>query len=200
MYYYLNGILSFVTGNMAVIDCGGVGYKLTVSGNTAGRIGAHVGETVKLYTYLSVREDAMELFGFETEREHTAFCQLISVSGVGPKVAVSILSTLTPEQFAAAVISGDGKTLSRSKGLGAKGAERIILELREKLTKEYGAAVPAGAAKVVAEAGGRTSDAVNALLVLGYTKSEAAEALAGLDASAMTLEELITAALKKLMK
>ena len=110
MYYYLNGILSFVTGNMAVIDCGGVGYKLTVSGNTAGRIGAHVGETVKLYTYLSVREDAMELFGFETEREHTAFCQLISVSGVGPKVAVSILSTLTPEQFAAAVISGDGKT------------------------------------------------------------------------------------------
>ena len=115
-------------------------------------------------------------------------------------MAVSILSTLTPEQFAAAVISGDGKTLARSKGLGAKGAERIILELREKLTKEYGTAVPAGAAKVVAEAGGRTSDAVNALLVLGYTKGEAVEALAGLDASAMTLEELITAALKKLMK
>ena len=115
-------------------------------------------------------------------------------------MAVSILSTLTPEQFAAAVISGDGKTLSRSKGLGAKGAERIILELREKISKEYGGVAPVGAAKVVAEAGGRTSDAVNALLVLGYTKSEAVEALAGLDASAMTLEELITAALKKLMK
>ena len=125
---------------------------------------------------------------------------LVDESGHLVAVERTPLDFQSPEQFAAAVISGDGKTLSRSKGLGAKGAERIILELREKISKEYGGVVPVGAAKVVAPAGGRTADAVDALLVLGYTKSEAVEALAGLDASAMTLEELITAALKKLMK
>lgn len=199
MYYYLNGTLALVSGNTAVVDCGGVGYKLTVSGNTIASISPHLGETVKLYTYLAVREDAMELFGFGSEREHSAFTQLISVSGVGPKVAVSILSTLTPEQFAAAVISGDAKTLAKAKGLGGKGAERIILELKEKLTKEYGQNASAGAAPVGIQTSGSLSDAVNALLVLGYTKNEAVSALDGLDTS-MKLEDLITSALRRLMK
>ncbi|MCI8388586.1 MAG: Holliday junction branch migration protein RuvA [Clostridiales bacterium] len=199
MYYYLRGELALAEAHTAVVDCGGVGYKLTVSANTLANISPKLGKEVKLYTYLAVREDAMELFGFASESEHSAFKQLISVSGVGPKVAVSILSTLTPEQFAAAVCSGDAKTLAKSKGLGAKGAERIILELKEKLTKEYGASALT-AAPVGIQTSGRISDAVNALLVLGYTKQEATEALKGIDSNSMTLEAMITAALRRLMK
>lgn len=199
MYYHLNGELCIIEGHTAVIDCGGVGYQLTVSDTTIASVAAHINETVKLYTYLAVREDSMELFGFASMQEKVAFTQLIGVSGVGPKVAVSILSHLTPEQFAAAVISADSKTLSQAKGLGKKGAERIILELQEKLAKEYGEkpilASPAGI-----HSPGKLSDAVNALLVLGYTKAEANTALSGIDHASMTLEDLITAALKRLMK
>lgn len=199
MYYYLSGILAHTEAHTAVIDCGGVGYLTTVSANTMSEISPSLGKTVKLYTHLAVREDALELFGFATEREKSAFRMLIGVSGIGPKVAISILSALTPEQFAAAVCSSDAKTLARAKGLGQKGAERIILELREKLTKEYGAAAPTST-PVGIQISGQSPDALNALLVLGYTKQEAAEALNGLDASSMTLEALITAALKRLMK
>ena len=199
MYYYLNGRLSVIEGHMAVIDCGGVGYQLTVSDTTIAAIASKLEQTVKLYTYLAVREDAMELFGFATMQEKVAFTQLIGVSGVGPKVAISVLSFLTPEQFAAAVISADSKTLSKAKGLGKKGAERIILELQEKLAKEYGE-TPISAAPAGIQAPGKLSDATNALLVLGYTRAEANEALAGIDQASMTLENMITAALKRLMK
>lgn len=199
MYYYLNGELSVIEGHMAVIDCGGVGYQLTVSDTTIALIASQLGKKVKLYTYLAVREDAMELFGFASMQEKVAFTQLIGVSGVGPKVAISVLSYLTPEQFAAAVISADSKTLSKARGLGKKGAERIILELQEKLAKEYGEA-PISAAPAGIQSPGKLSDAVNALLVLGYTKAEANEALAGIDHASMTLESMITAALKRLMK
>lgn len=199
MYYYLNGELSVIEGHMAVIDCGGVGYQLTVSDTTISSIASQLGKKVKLYTYLAVREDAMELFGFASMQEKVAFTQLIGVSGVGPKVAISVLSYLTPEQFAAAVISADSKTLSKARGLGKKGAERIILELQEKLAKEYGEA-PISAAPAGIQSPGKLSDAVNALLVLGYTKAEANEALAGIDHASMTLESMITAALKRLMK
>lgn len=199
MYYHVNGELCLTEGHTAVVDCGGVGYALTVSDTTIAAIAAHIGEKVKLYTYLAVREDAMELFGFASMQEKVAFTQLIGVSGVGPKVAISVLSYLTPEQFAAAVISGDAKTLSKARGLGKKGAERIILELQEKLAKEYGEA-PVSAAPAGIQAPGKLSDATNALLVLGYSKAEANEALAGIDANSMTLENMITAALKRLMK
>lgn len=199
MYYYLNGELSVIEGHMAVIDCSGVGYQLTVSDTTIASIASQLGKKVKLYTYLAVREDAMELFGFASMQEKVAFTQLIGVSGVGPKVAISVLSYLTPEQFAAAVISADSKTLSKARGLGKKGAERIILELQEKLAKEYGEA-PISAAPAGIQSPGKLSDAVNALLVLGYTKAEANEALAGIDHASMTLESMITAALKRLMK
>lgn len=198
MYYHLNGDLCMIEGHTVVIDCGGVGYQLTVSDTTTSSIAAHINEKVKLYTYLSVREDSMELFGFATMQEKVAFKQLIGVSGVGPKVAISVLSFLTPEQFAAAVISADSKTLSKAKGLGKKGAERIILELQEKLAKEYGE-IPAATLAGI-QSPGKLSDAVNALLVLGYTKAEANEALSGIDQASMTLEDLITSALKRLMK
>ena len=201
MFYYLSGTLAHREAGIAVIDCGGVGYKLTVSTTTLSQISPKIGEKVKLYTYLAVREDAMELFGFYSIEEHSAFKQLITVSGVGPQAAISILSTLTPEQFAAAVCSGDTKALGKASGVGAKTAARIVLELKDKLAKEFGtvgvpAAVPGG--KAVA-AGGKLNDAVNALLVLGYTKQEASAALEGVD-PAFTLEQMITAALKRLVK
>lgn len=199
MYYHVNGELCLIEAHTAVVDCGGVGYQLTVSETTIAAVASKIGKTVKLYTYLAVREDAMELFGFATTQEKTAFLQLIGVSGVGPKVAISVLSFLTPEQFAAAVISGDAKTLSKAKGLGKKGAERIILELQEKLAKEYGDA-PIPASTIGTSSPGKLSDAVNALLVLGYSKAEANDALSGIDHASMTLEEMITSALKRLMK
>ena len=201
MYYHVHGELCLTEQHTAVIDCGGVGYKLTVSTTTLSQISPKLGEKVKLYTYLAVREDAMELFGFYSIGEHSAFKQLITVSGVGPKAAISILSTLTPEQFAAAVCSGDTKALGKAAGVGAKTAARIVLELKDKLAKEFGTVgVPAAVSggKAVA-AGGKLNDAVNALLVLGYTKQEASAALEGVDPG-FTLEQMITAALKKLVK
>ena len=199
MYYHINGELCLTEPHTAVIDCGGVGYRLTVSNTTLGSIAHKLGEKVKLYTYLAVREDAMELFGFYSVEEHSAFKQLITVSGVGPKAAISILSTLTPSQFAAAVCSSDTKAISKASGIGAKTAARIVLELKDKIAKEYGDEAII-AAPVGIQSSGKLSDAVNALLVLGYSKSEATEALSGIDSSAMPLEALITAALKRLMK
>ena len=199
MYYHVNGELCLTEPHTAVIDCGGVGYKLTVSNTTLAAISSKLGEKVKLYTYLAVREDAMELFGFYSVQEHSAFRQLITVSGVGPKAAISILSTLTPEQFAAAVCSSDTKTLGKANGIGAKTAARIVLELKDKLAKEFGSEVVTAAPAGVVSSG-KLSDAVNALLVLGYSKVEATEALSGIDSSTMPLEALITTALKRLMK
>lgn len=199
MYYHVNGELCLTEPHTAVIDCGGVGYKLTVSNTTLAAISSKLGDRVKLYTYLAVREDAMELFGFYSMEEHSAFSQLITVSGVGPKAAMSILSTMSPSQFAAAVCSSDTKLISKANGIGAKTAARIVLELKDKLAKEYGAeAVTAAPVGVVST--GKLSDAVNALLVLGYSKSEATQALSGIDSSSMPLEALITTALKRLMK
>ncbi|MBQ2765553.1 MAG: Holliday junction branch migration protein RuvA [Clostridia bacterium] len=199
MYYHVNGELCLTEPHTAVIDCGGVGYKLTVSNTTLAAISSKLGEKVKLYTYLAVREDAMELFGFYSVQEHSAFRQLITVSGVGPKAAISILSTLTPEQFAAAVCSSDTKTLGKANGIGAKTAARIVLELKDKLAKEFGSEVVTAAPAGVVSSG-KLSDAVNALLVLGYSKVEATEALSGIDSSTMPLEALITTALKRLLK
>ncbi len=199
MYYHIYGELCLTEPHTAVIDCGGVGYKLTVSHTTLSSIASKLGEKVKLFTYLAVREDAMELFGFYSIEEHSAFKKLITVSGVGPKAAISILSTLTPEQFAAAVCSSDTKALGKASGIGAKTAARIVLELKDKLAKEYGAdAVSASPVGIMTS--GKLSDAHNALLVLGYSKAEANSALSGIDSSSMSLEELISAALKRLMK
>ena len=198
MYAFIEGQVCEKAGGELVLLAGGVGYSLSCSMTTL-QAAPPIGETMRCYTWLSVREDAMELFGFASMQEKVAFTQLIGVSGVGPKVAISLLSYLTPEQFAAAVISGDAKTLSKARGLGKKGAERIIIELQEKLAKEYGEA-PVSAAPAGIQAPGKLSDATNALLVLGYSKAEANEALAGIDANSMTLENMITAALKRLMK
>ena len=207
MFYYINGNLTHLENGLAVLDVGGVGYKLTVSGTTYDAMpprNASNPPLVRLFTYLAVREDDMELFGFATQAELSSFKMLISVSGVGPKAAMSILSFMTPEKFALAVCTDDKKSIAKANGIGPKTAARIILELKDKMMKETGGALPdSGAASVarVSPAGrGKLDEATDALIVLGYTKAEALAALKELDLSAMELEEIIRLSLKKLMR
>lgn len=196
MFYYLKGELVLVNTNFAVIDCGGVGYKLTVSGTTFSKIAGHIGEETTLYTYLSVREDAVELMGFYSNEELSAFKMLITVSGVGPKAAMAILSIMTPEKFAYTVSTGDSKSLAKASGVGGKTAARIILELKDKVSSEI-AAVDTATGEVFKPVPntGVASEALSALMVLGYSKSEAERALSGVNLDD-TLEHIITAALK----
>ncbi len=207
MFYYINGNLTHLESNLAVLDVGGVGYKLTVSGTTYDAMPprSHTNPpTVKLFTYLAVREDDMELFGFATQTELASFKMLISVSGVGPKAAMSILSFLTPEKFALAVCTDDRKTIAKANGIGPKTAARIILELKDKMMKESGGALPDMAASPTATntapSRGKLSEAVDALVVLGYSRAEAMNVLKDVDTSALELEEIIRVSLKKLMK
>ncbi len=209
MYYYIKGELVASTLNMAVVDAGGVGYRMTVSENTYRALPrrADKNPVVTLYTYLSVREDGIELFGFINERELSSFKMLLSVSGVGPKAAMAILSLLTPEKFALAVCTDDKKTISKATGVGPKTAARIILELRDKLMKETSidddlsaAVLDHSAEKAGAPARGKMSEAMDALMVLGYTRAEAQNALKSIDTQALSIEDIIKEALKKLMK
>ena len=207
MFYYISGKLALLQPGFAVVDAGGVGYRLTISQNTYDslpRSAADAHKEVRLYTYMAVREDDIELFGFASETELSSFKMLLTVSGVGPKAAISILSLLTPEKFALAVCTEDQKTISKASGIGPKTAARIILELKDKLMKE----TPAQKATETLTAAitqpgtsqGRMSEAQDALMVLGYSRAEALSAMQGLDISAMELEDIIRAALKKLMK
>ena len=209
MFYYLKGTLAHLESGVAVIDAGGVGYKLTISGTTYDAMphNRSVKEppTVLLYTYMAVREDGIELFGFASETELASFKLLISVSGVGPKAAMSILSLLSPEKFALAVCTEDKKTIAKANGIGPKTAARVILELKDKLMKEHASedlGALAGGATVTAPTGarGKLSEATDALVVLGYTRNEAMNTLKDIPTASMELEEIIRAALKKLMK
>lgn len=201
MYYYINGELVLAEPNTAVVDAGGVGYKMTISGNTLGKLAGKNGSKVRLYTHLAVREDAMELYGFASLEELSAFRLLISVSGVGAKSAVSILSLMSPERFATAVITGDSKAISKAQGIGAKTAARIVLELKDKVGKELSAEddIPYDADTEKGGESNNISEAVNALMVLGYTRAEALYALKGSEPSE-EIEALIKGALARLMK
>ncbi len=207
MFYYIKVTLAHLEAGVAVVDVGGVGYKLTVSGTTYNAMppSRSVKEppVVCLYTYLAVREDGIELFGFATEHELASFKLLITVSGVGPKAAMSILSLLTPEQFALAVCTDDKKTISRANGIGPKTAARIILELKDKLLKETDTSSLGNAVAVAPTSiGGRSkqSEAIDALIVLGYTRAVAMNAIKDIDLERTELEEIIRLSLKKLMK
>lgn len=201
MFYYIKGKLVFTDPATAVIDCGGVGYKLAVSANTLAKL-TKIGEEVCLYTHMSVKEDAVELLGFYTTEELAAFKLLITVSGIGPKGAMGVLSVMTPEKFALAVSTGDTKAIAKAPGVGAKTAARIVLELKDKVAK----ALPTGDS--ASDDGGELDfltdtpknnieEAITALMVLGYTRAEAQAALKGIDAK-LTLEDMITAALRKM--
>ena len=201
MIYHLHGEVVLCEHDFTVLDVNGVGYKLTVSQNTAAYVRGHMKESLKLLTYMSVREDAVELFGFRDADELTAFKLLITVSGVGPKAAMSILSVLTPDRLAAAVCAEDAKAIAKAPGVGSKTAARVVLDLKGKLAKEF----PSASGAVVydepdtAPAGDNAAEALEALIVLGYRRAEALQAMKGLDPSADT-GALIKAALAKLMK
>ena len=199
MFYYVNGTVTELEAGLAVIDCGGVGYACATTNYTLSQL--KKGERAKLYTYLNVREDAVELFGFASQSELRSFKMLIGVSGVGPKAALSILSSTTPQQLAMAVVMGDEKALTAAPGIGKKIAQRIILELKDKLAKEQGSFdAGSGAAVVLPVQSNKAGEAAAALAVLGYGSQEIAVALKGLDMDALPLEEIIRQSLKKMVK
>ncbi|MDE7281343.1 MAG: Holliday junction branch migration protein RuvA [Ruminiclostridium sp.] len=196
MIYSINGEVTCLGQNTIVVECGGVGFECRATAQAVSR--ANIGEKLKLYTYMNVREDAMELYGFADESERNCFKKLISVSGVGCKVAVDILSSLSPQEFALAVVSDDAKTITRVKGIGSKTAQRIILELKDKLEKDSSFET-VGIPKVNIGALGSNafSEAHTALMVLGFTNAQAQAALEGLD-SGLTVQELVKEGLKRL--
>jgi Holliday junction DNA helicase RuvA len=201
MIYHLHGEVVLCENDFTVLDVNGVGYKLTVSQNTAGYVRGHMKESLKLLTYMSVREDAVELFGFRDADELTAFKLLITVSGVGPKAAMSILSVLTPDRLAAAVCAEDAKAIAKAPGVGSKTAARVVLDLKGKLAKEFPSATGAAVydEPEAAPTGNNAAEALEALIVLGYRRAEAMNALKGLN-STLDTGALIKAALAKLMK
>ena len=206
MFYFIRGELALLEHNFAVVDAGGVGYKLTISGTTYSALPhstASEAPKVKLYSHLSVREYGVELFGFASLEELNLFRLLLSVSGVGPKAAISILTQLTPEKLALAVCTEDKKQISKAPGVGPKTAARIILELKDKLHSAAEASAESGDTPVStssSDAGSKSAEALDALMVLGFNRAAALDALRGIDIENSELEDIIRTALKKLMK
>ena len=200
MFYYLNGTVARVEPYLAVIDCGGVGYACRTTNYTVSKLS--VGKAAKLYTHLYVREEIFELYGFSSESELGCFRMLIGVSGVGPKAALAILSSNSPEGLAMAIVSDNEKALTSAPGIGKKIAQRIILELKDKLAKGQltmgGGETFAGGVTIIPE--NKASEASAALAVLGYSQSEIAVALKGIDLGGMSLESVFQHALKKMVK
>lgn len=201
MFYYLDGTVAEILPYLAVIDCGGVGYACKTTSTTISQL--QVGKASKLYTYLHVGEGIFDLYGFATQGELGSFKQLIGISGVGPKAALAILSVCTPQGLAMAVITGDEKALIAAPGIGKKIAQRIILELKDKMARESAATgldFSGGAAVSVPAFTNKATEAAQALAVLGYTSAEVAQALKGVDVETLSLEEIIRQCLKKMVK
>ena len=195
MFYYVNGKLAVCQPNLAVVDCGGVGYKCFITMNTYKAISGK--DSVKLFTYLNVKEDALDIYGFETEQELQFFTLLISISGVGPKVAIAILSELQPDAFANCIITSDIKRLTKAQGVGTKLAQRICLELKDKIAKTK----EVEGSEIAAEdapGGDAVADAVAVLMALGYTKGESQKAVSR--CSADETNALVKQALRLLAK
>ena len=200
MFYSITGRVVHRDTQSVALETGGVAFQCSTTLSTLKTIGEK-GSTATLYTYLNVREDALDLFGFATEQELECFKLLISVSGVGPKAALSILSELTPDKLALCLATGDSKSITRAQGVGPKLAQRVVLELKDKLAK--GLELPADSPEIqaagLAAADGNAAEAVSALVMLGYSQSEAAVAVSKLD-GALPVEELIKQALKQLAR
>ena len=198
MFYYLNGTVAEIGPNLAVIDCGGVGYACATTNYTLGQL--KKGEKAKLYTYLHVREDIFEIFGFASQQELRSFKMLIGVSGVGPKAALAVLSSTTPNNLAMAIVTGDEKALTAAPGIGKKIAQRIILELKDKLSKEQTHFTVDSGMPAVPAQNDKASEAAAALAVLGYSSQEISTALRGLDMASLPLEEIVRQGLKRMLK
>ena len=193
MIYSVRGKLIHTENSAAVVECGGVGYICQSTMNTLKTL--KLNSEVTLYTYLNVREDAVDLFGFATQNELATFKTLISVSGVGPKAGLSVLSELTAEQVAMAIATDDIKTITRAQGIGKKIAQRIILELKDKLAKSE--QTQSGNVQMSQTAGGNVPKAIEALGVLGYTPADVSPVLANFDAG-LPVEQLIAMTLKQM--
>ena len=201
MFYHIEGTVSDILPNLAVVDCGGVGYAINTTANSLSQIS--LGKTAKFYTFDYIKEDCFDLYGFTTKQEKHSFELLISISGVGPKAAISILSSTTPEMFAMAVMSDDVKVLTAAPGIGKKIAQRVILELKDKISKETdlstvtftpaAAAVPAGSSDEL-------TNAIKGLSVLGYGSDEINQALRGQDLTDKSAEDIIKLVLKQMVK
>ena len=200
MFYYLDGTVAELLPYMAVIDCGGVGYACRTTNNTLSTL--KKGQRGKLYTYLNVGEDGFDLYGFATPNELNSFRLLLGVSGVGPKAALAILSSGTPESLAMAIVTGDEKALTAAPGVGKKIAQRIILELKDKMARESGGTLDFDRGRDAAPVmfASKAAEAAQALAVLGYSSQEAAQALKGVDMESLPLEEIIRQSLKKMVK
>ena len=195
MYYYIKGTLVQKSDNYIVVDANGVGYMIYTSLNSMQNTG-EIGKKITIYTYLHVREDVMDLFGFTTIEEKNMFMHLISVSGVGPKAALSILSVTTPAKFELAVITNDVKTITKASGVGPKMAQRVILELKDKMkTDELEIDLEDESDDILSD---NRSEAISALVVLGYSSNDAQKAVKGIDGT-LSVEEIIKKALAGLL-
>lgn len=199
MYSYIKGSLEIKANGFIVIDNNGIGYKIFMSENGIEELG-EIGENVKVYTYYHVREDNISLFGFISNEELRMFELLISVSGVGAKSAINMLSAITPSDFALAIISNDISSLVKVPGIGAKSAQRIILELKDKLKTEEAISKADSKVKVVIKQNNNQEEAVAALQVLGYNKKEVEKVLEKIDTAELSVEDIIRKALAYLAK
>lgn len=198
MFYYLNGEITMMEGNLAVVDCGGVGYACRTTSYTLSKL--RVGQTAKLFTYCNIREDAFDIFGFSTREELHYFELLLGVTGVGPKAAIAILSATSPERFLLAIMTQDEKALTAAPGVGKKLAQRIILELKDKLGAVTEVDLSGGAsAAVLPMTGSNLALAQAALAELGYNQSEIGAALKGVKTEGMSTEEIVRQCLRAMV-
>ena len=198
MFYYLNGEITLMEGNLAVVDCGGVGYACRTTSYTLSKL--RVGQTAKLFTYCNIREDAFDIYGFSTRDELRCFELLLGVTGVGPKAAIVILSSTSPERCMLAIMTQDQKSLTVAQGVGKKLAQRIILELKDKLGAvsevDFSDSTPSGAAPA---SGSNLALAQAALAELGYNQSEIGAAMKGIKTEGMTTEAIVRQCLRAMV-
>lgn len=200
MFYYIEGTVAYLDKNLAVIDAGGVGFSVITTINTLSRL--RTGERARLYTYLNVAENVMDLYGFYDLSERRCFEMLLSVSGIGPKAAISVLGVCTPESLAMAVVTDNEKMLTAAPGVGKRGAQRIILELKDKIARDMPTVNTTSKAPAVPQGvpGKKLTDVTGALAVLGYSPQEITSALQGLDLESMSVEEAVRQVLKRSLK
>lgn len=197
MFYYLNGEIALMDGNLAVVDCGGVGYACHTTAYTLSKL--RVGQNAKLYTYCNIREDAFDIYGFSSREELHCFELLLGVTGVGPKAAIAILSATSPERFTLAIMTQDERALTAAQGVGKKLAQRIILELKDKMGTVSEVDLSAPSAAVVPTAGSNLALAQAALAELGYSSAEIGAALKGVQAEGKSTEEIVKQCLRTMV-
>ncbi|MGM9917164.1 Holliday junction branch migration protein RuvA [Anaerotignum sp.] len=200
MIAYIKGTLERRAESYIIIETGGIGYQVFVSPATLAKL-PQTGEMVKMFTYFSVKEDGVSLYGFASAEEQEMFHKLLTVSGVGPKGALGFLSQLTPQEIILAIISEDVKTLSKAPGVGRKTAQRVILELKDKFKTEEALSMGEEVQGIVETSVGGDAkfEAIDAMTALGYSRSEAAKAVNAVAAEGMSTEDILKAALKKMI-